>query len=67
MNDARKDFIRRTSVPLPDGGDTHVDPWENGRGFTVTTRLPGGFDDHVDFRFKDMIRADPSGLAQLPW
>ncbi len=45
-----KDMIKDSSVPLEDGGDTHIHPWKDGEGVTVTTRLPGGIDDHVDFR-----------------
>ena len=65
-----REFIKRTTVPLDGGGDTHVHPWGNGRGFTVTTRLPGGFADHVDFRFHEMFGqrtpARPDVLKFLP-
>ena len=69
MNEATKGLMRSTSMPLPDGGDTHVHAWENGRGFTVTTRLPGGFSDHQSFRVKNMEHtpADPSVLGRMPW
>lgn len=50
-----RDFMRQTSVALADGGDTHIHPWENQRGFTVTTRLPGGFEDHVDIRCREIF------------
>ena len=57
-------FFKKTSVPLPGGGDTHFHLWDNGRGFTATTRLRGGFEDHQDFRIKNMLKtpADASGL-----
>ena len=43
-------------------------PWDDGRGFTVTTRVPGvpeGF--HENFRFNQLNHtpADPSGLRFL--
>jgi len=41
MEQFEVDMIRATSIPLPDGGDTHIHPWGDGSGFTVTTRLPG--------------------------
>ena len=68
MNDFEKSMIRETSIPLPGGGDTHVHPWDNGRGFTATTRVPGvpeGF--HENFRFNQLNHtpADPSGLRFL--
>lgn len=52
MNEFEREFVGGTSIGLPDGGDTHFHPWENQRGFTVTTRLPGipgGLDFHQDF------------------
>jgi hypothetical protein len=71
MNDFTKGFIERTSIGLPYGGDTHIDPWGNGRGFSVTTRLPGGLDFHDDFRFHDMFGQRtpprPDVLGQMPW
>lgn len=52
--DGRPDFVKKafkeSSVPLEDGGDTHFHKWGSGRGVTVTTRLPGGCDDHVSVR-----------------
>ena len=44
----RTDVIKKSSIELPDGGDTHFHPWENGRGITVTTRLSGGLSFHDD-------------------
>lgn len=71
MNDFTRDFIRQSSVPLPDGGDTHFHPWENGRGFTVSTRLPGGLEFREDFRFHEMFGqrtpAQPDVLGRMPW
>ena len=34
-------FFKETSVGIPGGGDSHIHPWDNKQGFTVTTRLPG--------------------------
>lgn len=68
MNEFTRNFIKQSSVPL-DGGDTHIDPWANGRGFTVTTRLRGGFEDHQNFRFKQLHHTPSStdGLRRMPW
>lgn len=59
MSDFSDNFMKDTSIPLPGGGDTHIHPWDNGRGFTVTTRLPGGVDFHDDFRFKNLEHTPP--------
>lgn len=65
-----RDFMRQTSIPLADGGDTHIHPWGNERGFTVTTRLRDGFEDHVDIRFREIFGQRtppcPDVLARLP-
>lgn len=45
-----KEMIKDSSVKLEDGGDTHIHPWEDGSGATVTTRLPGDITDHVDVK-----------------
>lgn len=53
MYEFGKELVRKTSIKLPDGGDTHLHPWDNKRGFTVTTRLkgiPGGLEEHDNFR-----------------
>ena len=55
-----REFFKKTSIGLPDGGDTHLHPWENQRGCTVTTRLkgiPGGFEEHDDFRLDSRDRS----------
>jgi len=68
MKEFERNMIRETSIKLPDGGDTHVHPWSNGRGFTVTTRLPGvDVDFHENFRFNQLHHTpcDPSGLRFL--
>jgi len=71
MNGFTKQFINGSSVSLPNGGDTHFHPWANARGFTVTTRLPGGLNFHEDFRFHEMFGqrtpARPDILGQMPW
>jgi len=71
MNDFAKDFIKNTSVPLDGGGDTHFHSWENGRGFTATTRLPGSTDVHKDFRFHEMsgqrTPPRPDVMTKIPW
>ncbi len=39
----QKPFIKESSIPLPDGGDTHIHPFgpkEN--DFVITTRIPIG-------------------------
>lgn len=58
--DGRPEFIKNmfkeTSVPLDDGGDTHLHPWKDDNGVTVTTRLDsdyGGFTDHTNIRDRD--------------
>ena len=68
MNDFEKNMIRQTAIELPDGGDTHVHAWNNGRVFTVTTRVPGVEDAfHENFRFNQLNHApaDSSGLRFL--
>lgn len=40
-----KDWFRETSIRLPDGGDTHMHPNNDG-SLTVTTRLPGDIAIH---------------------
>jgi len=39
----------KSSIPLPGGGDTHIDPHKDNTGSTVTTRLPGGDTTHDHF------------------
>jgi hypothetical protein len=35
-------FIKKSSIPLPGGGDTHIHPWDkNPNNFDITTRIPG--------------------------
>lgn len=68
MNDFEKSIIRETSIPLPAGGDAHIHPWSNGRGFTVTTRITGiGEAFHESFRIShiDHTPTDPSVLRLL--
>ena len=68
MINFEKNMIRETSIPLPGGGDTHIHPWSNGRGFNVTTRLPGMPEGiHENFRFNQLNHtpADPSVLRFL--
>ena len=43
-----KDFLAKSSVKLPDGGDTHIHPWKGEYGATITTRVPGGLTIHQD-------------------
>jgi hypothetical protein len=47
-----KDYFKKSSVKLPDGGDTHFHPWkdEASAGVTVTTRLPKGIVLHQNVR-----------------
>lgn len=70
MNESTQGFIRGTSVPLPDGGDTHFHPWENGRGFTTTVCLPE-VTFHEDIRFHEMFGQRspprPDVLRDMPW
>jgi len=68
MRDFENNMILDTSIPLPNGGDTHIHPWGSGTGFTVTTRVRGlqdGF--HENFRFSRLEHtpADASGLKFL--
>jgi hypothetical protein len=61
MSTSINPIVPRSSIPLVGGGDTHFHPWEPdrrviSRGFTVTTRLPGGIDFHEDFRIKPVDR-----------
>ena len=70
MNEFAKQMIKESSVPLPDGGDTHFHPWRNGCGFTVSTRLPGAIAIHDDFRFRNVLSdgiARPEVLRAMPW
>ena len=71
MNDFTKNLVSQTSIPLAGGGDTHFHPWENGRGFTATTRLQGGFEHHENFRFHEMFGQrtppQPNVLGKMPW
>jgi hypothetical protein len=64
------DFIWQTSVPLADGGDAHIHPWEDQRGFTATTRRLGAFEDHVGLRFREIFGQYtppcPDVLRRLP-
>jgi hypothetical protein len=52
-------FLKETSIPLLGGGDTHIDKWNSGTGFTVTTRTPYGFEDHQQFRYKNLESTPP--------
>jgi len=37
--DWQKPFIKESSIPLPDGGDTHIHPFgSNENDFVITTR-----------------------------
>jgi len=39
----QKPFIKESSIPLPDGGDTHIHPFgPNYDDHTITTRVPIG-------------------------
>ena len=41
--DWQKSFIKESSIPLPDGGDTHIHPFgSNENDFVITTRIPVG-------------------------
>ena len=41
--DWHKPFIKESSIPLPDGGDTHIHPFgPNENDFVITTRIPFG-------------------------
>lgn len=45
----QKPFIKESSIPLPDGGDTHIHPFgPNESDFVVTTRVPVGDGITVD-------------------
>ncbi len=71
MNKFTSKVIADTSVPLSGGGDAHFHPWDNGRGFTATTRLPGNLDFHQDFRFSEMFSqrtpTRPDVLRYMQW
>ena len=41
LNERAKALYKSSSVPLENGGDTHIHQWDNKEGYTVTTRLPG--------------------------
>lgn len=43
---------KNSSVPLPNGGDTHIHPHRDQNGFTITTRLPGDIVIHDTFNIK---------------
>lgn len=71
MKDFTRDFIKESSIGLPDGAETHFHPWENGRGLTTTTRLSEGVVFHDDIRFREMFGQRtpprPDVLGHLPW
>lgn len=56
--DFRRDIIRKSSIRLPYGGDTHFDLYKKNE-FTVTTRLPGNIDFHDKFRITRDGRIKP--------
>ena len=56
--DWQKSFIKESSIPLPDGGDTHIHPFgSNENDFVITTRIPVGdgltrdIHDKPDFKY----------------
>lgn len=56
--DWQKPFIKESSIPLPDGGDTHIHPFgSNENDFVITTRIPVGdgltsdIHDKPDFKY----------------
>lgn len=68
-----REFVKISSIKLPDGGDTHFHQWKNKKryGLDVTTRLPNPFshgdpqrkyfpDDGNDFH--DLIKIKPRDL-----
>jgi len=47
MSKWEKEIIKKTSIPLPGGGDTHIHPHgKKETDFTITTRLPGDITFH---------------------
>lgn len=53
MNKFEKDIIKKTSIPLPGGGDTHIHPHgKKETDFTITTRLPSIEGHPIDFHDK---------------
>ena len=47
MENFESEVIKKTSIPLEDGGDTHIHVYgPNENDYVVTTRLPGGIDFH---------------------
>lgn len=52
ISEWEKDFIKKSSIPLPDGGDTHIHPFgPNENDFVITTRIPVG--DGISIDIKD--------------
>ena len=56
--DWQKSFIKESSIPLPDGGDTHIHPFGSDENdFVITTRIPVGdglahdIHDKPDFKY----------------
>ncbi len=43
----------KTSIPFDGGGDTHIHS-NRDESFTVTERLPGGWDDHYTYSDRQM-------------
>ena len=50
MKKWEKDFVKESSIPLPDGGDTHIHPFgPKEDDFVITTRIPiPGGDPHKE-------------------
>ncbi len=56
LSESEKSFIKKSSVPLEGGGDTHFHPFGPGESdFVVTTQIPIGngftFKDHTKVNF----------------
>jgi hypothetical protein len=57
------EWFKRNSLPFESGGETHMHPWDSGTGWTVTTRLPGGYTDHIHIRDNGRIFTTPENLS----
>ena len=58
LGEFEQNIIKDTSIPLPDGGDTHIHPYgPNEQDFVITTRIPVGDGNMVDIHDRPFFPA----------